>query len=143
VSEFLEVQFADGSSVLLQAFPVAELRSDQDKAVQDDGLDLLPPELAGGRPVSRGEGEPGRVAKATQQALRAALSPLVPLLQEVHDTIARVPEPPHEVAVEFGVRFGSDLKLGIVGSNGEASMKIAAKWQQSAATQPGAEPAAG
>ncbi|WP_246213912.1 CU044_2847 family protein [Kitasatospora viridis] len=131
MSEFLEFQFANGSSVLLQAFPAVEpapARPAPDE--DDDELDLLPPGLAGGRPVSRGPGEqPGRVAKVTQDALRAALSPLVPLLQEVHDTVAQVPQPPHEVSVEFGVRFGADLKLGIVGGSGEASMKVSATWQ--------------
>ncbi|GAB2701967.1 hypothetical protein GCM10010442_20110 [Kitasatospora kifunensis] len=84
--------------------------------------------------MSRGEGDSerqGRVARVTQDALRASLSPLVPLLQQVHDTVALVPQRPHEVSVEFGVRFGSDLKLGIVGGNGEASMKISATWQLS------------
>ncbi|WP_280727877.1 CU044_2847 family protein [Kitasatospora sp. MAA4] len=138
--EYLEFEFVDGSSVLLQAFPINGEASPAAAGGSLDGaLDLRPPEASGGRPVARsgqgegqGEGEneqPHRVARLTQDALRTALRPLVPLLQEVHDTVARVPQRPHEVSVEFGVRFGSDLRLGIVGGSGEASMRVTATWQ--------------
>lgn len=66
--------------------------------------------------------------------LRAALRPLGPLLQEVHDAVASSERAPDEVSVEFGVQIGQDLKLGIVGSNGQASMKVSATWRLSSAT---------
>ncbi|MEK8173118.1 CU044_2847 family protein [Streptomyces sp. M19] len=50
--------------------------------------------------------------------LRAVLRPLGPLLQEVHDAVTAVPDPPHEISVEFGVQIGQDLRLGIVGGSG-------------------------
>ena len=89
----------------------------------------LPPGLGGARPVGREAKEPAKVTRLAQDALRSALRPLVPLLQEVHSTMASVPYRPHEVSVEFGVVFGSDLKLGIVSGNGEASLTVSATWQ--------------
>jgi hypothetical protein len=38
---------------------------------------------------------------------------------------------------------GQDLKLGIVGANGQASLTVSATWQLSAETEPEAVPEAG
>jgi hypothetical protein len=126
VPTYLDFSFSDGTSVVLQAFETGE--PDQGGSDGEPGAAMLPQGLAGGRPVSSG-GRRAQVTKLAQDSLRAALSPLAPLLQQVHETVAQVPDPPSEVSVEFGVRFGADLKLGIVGGNGESSMKISATWQ--------------
>ncbi|MDH6576167.1 CU044_2847 family protein [Kitasatospora sp. MAP5-34] len=144
MSDYIEFSFDDGSSVMLRTFPAP--REQQPEAPQPEArpaeapypqapIGALPPGLGGARPVGRRAGEeeggrePAKVTKLAQDALRNALRPLVPLLQEVHETIASVPYRPHEVSVEFGVQFGSDLKLGIVSGSGEASLTISATWQ--------------
>ncbi|WP_045304993.1 CU044_2847 family protein [Saccharothrix sp. ST-888] len=128
---------------MLRAFPAPQQQAEAEKEPEPAPmmpLGGLPPGLAGGRPVGRRseddqpaeDGEQQRARRVTrlaQGSLRAALRPLVPLLQEVHDTVAEVPDRPDTVSVEFGVRFGSDLKLGIVGGSGESSLQVSATWQ--------------
>jgi hypothetical protein len=118
VPEFIEFEFADGSSVLLHTFPVA--------AAESQGQHGLPPGLGGAVPVGRAA---DRLTPLAHEALRTALRPLVPLLQEVHDTVTAVPDRPQEIAVQFGVRFGSDLKLAVVGGSAEASLTVSATWK--------------
>ncbi|MFD8478316.1 CU044_2847 family protein [Kitasatospora sp. NPDC059673] len=136
MTEFIELGLQDGTSVRLRVFPVDAERERPPGARR-------PPDLAGGEAVSSGAGR--RTAALAQDALRTALRPLVPLLQEVHDTVTAVPSRPQEVAVEFGVQFGADLKLGIVGGTAEASLTISATWKlptadpaQALPAQPGA-----
>ncbi|WP_425444821.1 CU044_2847 family protein [Streptomyces milbemycinicus] len=89
----------------------------------------------------------GFAAALATDALRTVLRPLGPLLQEVHDAVCAAPNPPHEINVQFGVQVGQDLKLGIVGANGQASLTVSATWQLSAETgaetEPEAEPGPG
>ncbi|MGK4579998.1 CU044_2847 family protein [Kitasatospora sp. HPMI-4] len=136
MSSFLEFAFTDGTSVMLHAFPAAEKAAEPESEPAPYGS--LPPGMAGGRAVGRGaedesqedgERRAGRVTRLAHGSLRAALRPLVPLLQEVHDTVAGVPDRPDTVSVEFGVRFGTDLKLAVVGGSGESSLKVSATWQ--------------
>ncbi|WP_345569896.1 MULTISPECIES: CU044_2847 family protein [Streptomyces] len=88
-------------------------------------------------PVARG----GRaVADLAAGALRGALRPLGPLLQEVHDAATSVPAPPTELSVTFGVQVGQDLRLGIVGGTGQAHLTVTASWTP--APDAGATPAA-
>lgn len=87
-------------------------------------------------PVARG----GRsVARFAAGALRGALSPLGPLIQEVHDAATAVPDPPTELSVTFGLQIGQDLKLGVVGGTGQAHLTVTASWRP--APDPGATPA--
>lgn len=83
-------------------------------------------------PVGRG----ARVASLATDGLRSVLSPLGPVLQQVHDAIRGIPDPPHEISVDFGIQIGQDLKIGIVGANGQASMTISATWQLPRRTEP-------
>ncbi|MGW2396419.1 CU044_2847 family protein [Kitasatospora sp. NPDC001664] len=136
MSDYLEFTFDDGSAVLLRTFPVTSA------APAEPAPANLPPGLGGGTPVGRRAEELGeRLTALGEGALRTALSPLVPLLQQVHDTVASVPSRPHEVSVEFGVQLGADLKLGVVGGSAEASLTVSATWQlapRAAAAEPGA-----
>ncbi|MFI9047333.1 CU044_2847 family protein [Streptomyces sp. NPDC053427] len=77
-------------------------------------------------PVSSGG---ARVTAMAADALKATLRPLGPVLQHVHDSVLGTDNPPHDVSVEFGVQIGQDLKLGIVGGSGQATMKITATWR--------------
>ncbi|MFD7131264.1 CU044_2847 family protein [Streptomyces sp. NPDC059894] len=81
-----------------------------------------------GRAVPVGAGG-AAVANLAAGALRGALRPLGPLLQEVHDSVRGVPDPPDELSVTFGVQVGQDLKLGIVGGNGQAHLTVTATWK--------------
>ncbi|MEU1051078.1 CU044_2847 family protein [Streptomyces sp. NPDC005876] len=68
------------------------------------------------------------VARLAAGALRGALSPLGPLIQQVHDAATAVPDPPTELSVTFGVQVGQDLRLGIVGGTGQAHLTVTASW---------------
>ncbi|MGW2486196.1 CU044_2847 family protein [Streptomyces sp. NPDC001606] len=75
-------------------------------------------------------GAAGRaVANFAAAALRGALSPIGPLLQEVHDAATAVPDPPTELSVTFGVQVGQDLKFGVVGAAGQAHLTVTASWK--------------
>ncbi|WP_225826621.1 CU044_2847 family protein [Streptomyces naphthomycinicus] len=88
--------------------------------------DDLPQGMGRALPVGAG----GRaVANFAAEALRGALRPIGPLLQEVHDAATAVPEPPTELTVTFGVQVGQDLKFGIVGAAGQAHLTVTASWK--------------
>jgi hypothetical protein len=127
MADYLTFRFTDGSSVSLQAFPVTPDAGATTAAGAEEDEDR-PAGLGGSLPVAR---LPRQVSEFGHKALRDALSPLVPLLQEIHDCVAAVPDAPQQVQVELGVRLGADLKLGIVGgASSDVTLKISATWQQ-------------
>ncbi|WP_063750250.1 CU044_2847 family protein [Kitasatospora cheerisanensis] len=129
MTEYIELGLSDDTSIMLRVFPIGPgaARPADGKEQAEDADWGRPPDLVGAVPVSSGAG--ARTAALARDALRLALKPLVPLLQEVHDTVAAVPARPDEVSVEFGVQFGADLKLGIVGGKAEATMTVSATWK--------------
>ncbi|WP_219092766.1 CU044_2847 family protein [Streptomyces sp. JJ38] len=121
MSDFIEFEFDDGSALALQVFaPVS------DGGPPTPGAEGAAPGFGGSVPVARRR---SRTATAAGSALRTMLSPLVPLLQQVRDTAATVPDRPDELSVSFGVRVGQDLKLAVVGAKGEATLSVTATWQ--------------
>ncbi|MFJ3700893.1 MULTISPECIES: CU044_2847 family protein [Streptomyces] len=119
MSDFMEFEFDDGSALALQVFPAT---SPDETSAPGFGTSV---------PVARG----ARLGAVAGTALRGVLAPLVPLLQQIRDTAASVPDSPDEISVSFGVRIGHDLKLGVVGVAGEATLTVTANWhlgQQSA-----------
>ncbi|BCL28221.1 hypothetical protein GCM10017557_30800 [Streptomyces aurantiacus] len=108
-------------------------------AAQDQGAagpdDDLPEGMGRAVPVSRGGRAAADMAIGT---LRLALRPLGPLLQEVHDAVVAAPRPPSDISVTFGVQVGQDLRLGIVGGNGQAHLTVTASWQPAAGAGDGA-----
>ncbi|MGW3496538.1 CU044_2847 family protein [Streptomyces sp. NPDC001020] len=117
--DYMEFALDDGAQVRLELSPAGEAPTPP-----DGGADL-PEGMAGVTPVGRG----ARVGALATDALRTVLSPLGPVLQQVHDSVRGIPDPPHEISVDFGIQIGQDLKIGIVGANGQASMTISATWQ--------------
>lgn len=104
--------------------------------VTDDGD--LPEGMGRAVPVAAG----GRaVASVAVGALRGALKPVGPLLQEVHDAVVATPEPPTELSVTFGVQVGQDLRLGIVGGSGQAHLTVTASWRPVPSREADATPA--
>ncbi|MGH4029139.1 CU044_2847 family protein [Actinomycetota bacterium Odt1-20B] len=87
----------------------------------------LPEEFGSPEPVSTGGRR--RTAALAAGALRATLAPLGPLLDEVHTAVAGAAHPPEEFTVDFGIEVGKDLKLGIVGLKGSATMTVSATWR--------------
>jgi hypothetical protein len=124
VPEFAEFRLADDTAVRLELAPVGQ------PLVAAGETDDLPEGFGDTIPVGRGS---ARTAEWAAGTLSWALRPLGLLLQEVHDSLVTVSAPPQEVSVEFGVQIGQDLKLGIVGANGQASMKVSATWRLPAA----------
>jgi hypothetical protein len=116
--------------------PVRFLLAPADGTPAAPADDDLPEGMGRAVPVARGT---GTVARFAAGALRGALSPLGPLIQEVHDAATAVPDPPTELSVTFGVQVGQDLKLGIVGGTGTAHLTVTASWSP---TAPAAGPAA-
>lgn len=100
-------------------------------APDEDAAPDLPEGMGPSVPVARGDGD-GRAARIAVRTVRAALAPVGALLQEVHDAVVSSPQPPDEISVTFGVQVGQDLKLGIVGGNGQAHLTIAASWRPGA-----------
>ncbi|QOV36114.1 hypothetical protein IM697_39895 [Streptomyces ferrugineus] len=128
MSTFLESEFDDGTPLRFLLAPAAAAPEPP-----TPGDDDLPEGMGRAVPVATGGSR--TVAQLATGALRAALKPLGPLLQEVHDAASAVPDPPSELSVTFGFQVGQDLKLGIVGGNGQAHLTVTASWKPA----PGAE----
>ncbi|MGW5944761.1 CU044_2847 family protein [Streptomyces celluloflavus] len=128
--QLAELSLRDGTTIRLELTPTGSgpAPSPQDRPGKADLPDVAdPPEGAGPTlPVPRSGAGAATAAVAT---LRTTLRPLGPLLQEIHDVITTAERPPNELSVQFGVQVGQDLKLGIVGVNGRASLTITATWQ--------------
>ncbi|MFD7733804.1 CU044_2847 family protein [Kitasatospora phosalacinea] len=141
MAEYLEFELEPGVSVRLRTYPApaspAAAPPDLPGAAPDglprddayDEDDELPEGYGGAVPVAAPARVLHQAAELSRDALRLALSPLRPLLQEVHDTLVAVPDRPQEFSVEFGVQLGADLKLGIVGGSAEASLTVSATWK--------------
>ncbi|MCO8301923.1 CU044_2847 family protein [Streptomyces sp. RKCA744] len=148
MTDYAEFALPDGIPVRLELTPVGIApasasasasvpvpgHGDRDRDGHDDGGKRQGPPMPGGiggvTPVGR---VPRAAAALAVDGLQAVLRPLGPLLQEVHDAVSATANPPDEMQVQFGVQIGQDLKLGIVGANGQASMTISATWQLSGA----------
>ncbi|MEU5271411.1 CU044_2847 family protein [Streptomyces hygroscopicus] len=145
MTDYAEFALPDGTPVRLELTPVgiapasasvhghSHSHGDRDRDGHDDGKRQGPPMpggIGGVTPVGR---VPRAAAALAVDGLQAVLRPLGPLLQEVHNSVTSAANPPDEVQVQFGVQIGQDLKLGIVGANGQASMTISATWQLSGA----------
>ncbi|MFD5708916.1 hypothetical protein OQI_16925 [Streptomyces pharetrae CZA14] len=125
-----ELRFDDGTPVRFLLTPAS-----QATAPEPDGE--LPEGMGRAVPVSAGGGAAASLAVGT---LRRALRPLGPLLQEVHDAVSAAEQPPSELSVTFGVQVGQDLKLGIVGGNGQAHLTVTATWNAAEAAAPAPAP---
>ncbi|REK92032.1 hypothetical protein DY245_01330 [Streptomyces inhibens] len=118
-----EFSLADGTSIRLELAPTGSAPLPPAQPAPDDLPDGMGPTV----PVARGGG--AAAGASAVAAMRSTLRPLGPLLQEIHDAVIASERPPHEMSVQFGVQVGQDLKLGIVGANGHASLTITATWQ--------------
>nr|WSW69526.1 hypothetical protein OG461_26855 [Streptomyces sp. NBC_00995] len=118
-----DIELDDGTPVRFLLTPVPGTApatpAQQREGDLPEGMGRAVPVAAGGRSV----------ASFAVGALRGALKPVGPLLQEVHDAVVATPEPPTELSVTFGVQVGQDLKLGIVGGNGQAHLTVTASWR--------------
>lgn len=119
--DYLEFTLDDGRRVRLELAAAGEAPA----AAPDEADADLPGGISGVTPVGRGV----RVGALAADALRTVLSPLGPVLQQVHDAVRDIPDPPDEISVAFGVQVGQDLRLGIVGTAGQASMTVSATWR--------------
>ncbi|HET6353370.1 CU044_2847 family protein [Streptomyces sp.] len=127
MSTFSELQLADGTVIRFELAPAQGAPSDAERAA--DPADELPDGMGQSVPVARG----GQTVSAfAVETLRRTLQPLGTLLQEVHDAVLTSERPPQEVNVSFGIQVGHDLKLGIVGGNGQAHITVSATWQPAA-----------
>ncbi|MFI6638019.1 CU044_2847 family protein [Streptomyces sp. NPDC050504] len=122
----LRVQLADaGAHAPAGAHETGGTSGEDGAADPYDGADL-PDGFGTATPVASGRTRAAALATGT---LRATLRPLGPLLEEIHESVSANDHPPSELTVAFGVEIGQDLKLGIVGANGKATMTVSATWQ--------------
>lgn len=121
--EYLELDLA-GAALRVELSDAGELAPALAPADSSEAADL-PDGFGTATPVARG----GRAAALAQDVLQSTLRPLGPLLEEVHGAVTGTGHPPQELTVEFGIEIGQDLKLGIVGANGKATMTVSATWQ--------------
>ncbi|MGW7002214.1 CU044_2847 family protein [Streptomyces sp. NPDC054933] len=126
--QYAEIQLDHNTSVRLELAPVGVPPQPAPAADPADSGPDLPDGIAGSAPVGRAS---AAASALTSEALRLTLRPLGPLLQEVHDSVSAIKNPPQEISVEFGIQIGQDLKLGIVGAGGHASLMVSASWQLS------------
>ncbi len=129
VSLLRDLELEDGTPVRFLLAPVDGTAPAVPADDLPEGMGRAAPVAAGGRAV----------VDFAAGALRGALRPLGPLLQEVHSAATAVPEPPTELSVTFGVQVGQDLKLGIVGGTAQAHLTVTASWKP--APQTGTTPA--
>ncbi|MGW0694882.1 CU044_2847 family protein [Streptomyces sp. NPDC002738] len=128
--EYLELDLA-GAALRVELSDAGEPAAAFVLAETSEAPDL-PEGFGTSTPVARG----GRAAALATDALRATLRPLGQLLEEVHGAVAGTENAPQELKVEFGIQIGQDLKLGIVGVNGKATMTVSATWQQQSTAGP-------
>jgi hypothetical protein len=128
VSTSTDLDLDDGTSVRFLLTPVQGAVGPAPDGDLPEGMGKAVPVGAGGRAA----------ATLATGALRGALKPLGPLLQEVHDAVTDAPEPPTEISVTFGVQAGQDLKFGIVGGTGQAHLTVTACWKPAQAASPDA-----
>lgn len=117
----LRLELSDAGKPAPAAGPAG---GDEDRPDLPEGFGTVTPVSAARR---------GRAAVVATEGLRAMLSPLGPLLEEVHRSVTGVSQPPQQLSVTFGIQVGQDLKLGIVGVNGQATMTVSATWDADAA----------
>ncbi|MFE5097171.1 CU044_2847 family protein [Streptomyces sp. NPDC056638] len=129
--DYLELELA-GAAIRVELSDAGEPTPAGASAESTGGPDL-PEGFGTVTPVGRGG---ARAATLATDALRAALRPLGHLLDEVHNSVTAAGNPPQELKVEFGVQIGQDLKLGIVGTNGKATMTVSATWQHNSTVEP-------
>lgn len=138
VSNYAELFLADGTAVRFELTASEESRPEESRPERPDPsegsgepVDDLPEGMGRSVPVARGR---RRAAVLAAGALRTALEPLGPLIQEVHDAVLSADRPPQEVNVTFGIQVGGDLKLGVVTSAGQAHLTVSATWQPAGPT---------
>ncbi|MCX4735084.1 CU044_2847 family protein [Streptomyces sp. NBC_01221] len=116
MSRFVDFEFEDGTSALVQITPVEG--SDPDRPGDTQWEDDVPV-----GPVGAGS----RVIQRSGRMLHDAFAPLAPLLSGIHARAREMPHAPDELSIEFGVKLTAGLKMAVV-SGGEASFTVTATW---------------
>ncbi|GHD18957.1 hypothetical protein GCM10010313_49540 [Streptomyces violarus] len=125
MTQYAELLLDDSTVIRLELSPVGGPQADGHESDLGE-YEELPDGIQGSEPVGRLRDAARVLVGGT---VRGVLSPLGPLLREVHATVTSVEDPPQEFSVEFGLQLGQDLKLGIVGVNSASSLKVSATWR--------------
>lgn len=121
MSQFVDFEFEDGTSALVEVSPVAGAEGG---ARGDDQWEEDSPV----GPVGVGS----RVVQRSGQMLHDAFAPLAPILSGIHTQAQSMGNAPDELSVEFGVKLTAGLKMAVV-SGAEASFTVTATWNTSRA----------
>ncbi len=125
MTQYAELLLDDSTVIRLELSPAGGPQAEGQES-DPGGYEELPDGIQGSEPVGRLRDAARVLVGGT---VRGVLSPLGPLLREVHATVTSVDDPPQEFSVEFGLQLGQDLKLGIVGVTSASSLKVSATWR--------------
>ncbi|GAA2588197.1 MULTISPECIES: CU044_2847 family protein [Streptomyces] len=125
MTQYAELLLDDSTVIRLELSPVGGPQAEGQESGPGE-YEELPDGIQGSEPVGRLRDAARVLVGGT---VRGVLSPLGPLLREVHATVTSVDDPPQEFSVEFGLQLGQDLKLGIVGVTSASSLKVSATWR--------------
>ncbi|MGV9654160.1 CU044_2847 family protein [Streptomyces sp. NPDC003554] len=129
MSQFVDFEFEDGTSALVEVSPVAGAAPGTPGDGQWEDDSPVGPVGAGSRVVQR-----------SGQLLLDAFAPLAPILSGIHDQARNMGNAPDELSVEFGVKLTAGLKVAVV-SGGEASFTVTATWNTSRGQRQNQDPA--
>ncbi|MFD3876685.1 CU044_2847 family protein [Streptomyces microflavus] len=129
MSQFVDFEFEDGTSALVEISPVAGAQQETRGDGQWEDDSPVGPVGAGARVVQR-----------SGQLLLDAFAPLAPILSGIHNQARNISNAPDELSIEFGVKLTAGLKVAVV-SGGEASFTVTATWNTSRAGQQNQGPA--
>ncbi|MFD6076291.1 CU044_2847 family protein [Streptomyces hydrogenans] len=116
MSQFVDFEFEDGTSALVEVSPVGGTA----EGARGDG------QWEGDSPVGP-VGVGSRVVQRSGQMLHDAFAPLAPILTGIHAQARSMGNAPDELSVEFGIKLTAGLKMAVV-SGAEASFTVTATW---------------
>lgn len=86
--------------------------------------------------VASGDGDelvraarPGAVIDRMGESMQAAVARLRPAVAAVAQELVRLPQPPKEVTVEFGITFTAELGAVIANVGSEGSFTVTMTWE--------------
>jgi hypothetical protein len=73
---------------------------------------------------------PGEILTVAGTTVDAALERLRPLARTIVGRLRALPEPPDEIAVEFGIKASLQAGMVVARSSADANFKVSLQWQK-------------
>lgn len=84
--------------------------------------------------------KPTELATRSAQALGQAMGAIQTLANRTTETIARLPQPPSEFELEFGIKIDAEAGAIVSKVSAEGNLKVKLVWRQQASPQDGPQP---